>query len=86
MKYNSTRKTKKKNFLGFILQDTTSWNPKDVTNPKRCSLYLLEKFEIIDDPKEVLLDKRSEVISQCRHRNKYQLKNLVPNKPYRGIT
>ena len=34
MKYNwnSTRKTKKKNFLGFILQDITHWNHKNVRN------------------------------------------------------
>ena len=34
MKYNwtSTKKTKKKNFLVFILQDVTSWNHKNVRN------------------------------------------------------
>ena len=34
MKYNwnSTRKTKKKNFLGFIVQDITPWNHKNVRN------------------------------------------------------
>ena len=34
MKYNwnSTKKTKKKNFLGFILQDITPWNHKNVRN------------------------------------------------------
>ena len=52
-----------------------SYNP----NSKRCSLCLHEKLEIVDDPKEILLSKRSEVISQCRHQNKYKLKTLVSN-------
>ena len=45
-----------------------------------------EKLEIVDDPKEILLNKRSEGISQCRHRNKYKLKSLVSNKQDRDIT
>ena len=36
-----------------------------------CVLH--EKLEIVDDPEEILLNRRSEVISQCRHRNKYKL-------------
>ena len=56
------------------------------SNSKSCSLCLHEKLEIVNDPKEILLNKRSEVISQCRHRNKYTLKTLVSNKRDRGIT
>ena len=48
-------------------------------NSKRCTLCLHEKLEI-DDPEEILLNKHSEVISQCHHRNKYKLKTLVSNK------
>ena len=59
-----------------------SYNP----NSKRCSLCLDEKLEIVDDPKEILLNKRSEVISQCGHWNKCELKTLVSNKQDRGIT
>ena len=55
-------------------------------NWKRCSLYLHEKLEILDDPKEILLNKRSEGISQSRHRNKYKLKILVSNKKDQVIT
>ena len=55
-------------------------------NSKRCSLILHEKLEIVDDPEEILLNKRSEVISQCCRRNKYKLKTLVSNKKDRGIT
>ena len=53
-----------------------SYNP----NSKRCSLCLHEKLEIVDDPKEILLNKRSEVISPRRHGNKYKLKTHVSNK------
>ena len=45
-------------------------------NSKRCSLCLHEKLEIVEDPKEILSNKRSEVISQCRHRNKKKLELL----------
>ena len=43
---------------------------------KNCPLCLHEKFEILhyERPKE-LLNKRSEIISKCRHLNKYLLKD-----------
>ena len=50
-----------------------SYNP----NSKRCSLCVHEKLEIVGDPKEILLNKRSELISQCRHRKKIQTKKLL---------
>ena len=59
-----------------------SYNP----NSKRCSLCLHKKLEIVDHPKEILLSKRSEVISKCCHRNIYKLKTLVSNKRDRVIT
>ena len=59
-----------------------SYNP----NSKRCSLFLHKKLKIVDDPKEIFLNKHSEVISQCRHRNKYKLKTVVSNKKERIIT
>ena len=37
-------------------------------------------MKIVDDPKEILSKKRLEVISQCHHRSKYELKTLVSNK------
>ena len=40
---------------------------------KKCNLSLNEKLGIIDDPGKDLLSKKSEVISQCRHRNKFYL-------------
>ena len=43
---------------------------------KRCRLCLQEKFEIIKYPRpDELLNKRSELISKCRHANKYLLCN-----------
>ena len=50
-----------------------SYNPVS----KKCYLCLNEKLAIIDDPEETLLNKRSEIISQCRHRNKYKLINFT---------
>ena len=54
-------------------------------NSRRCSLCLQEKLEIVDDPDKILLNIRSEVISQCHHQNKYKLKTLVTNKKDLGI-
>ena len=43
---------------------------------KRCLLCLREKIEIISYPiQENLLNKRSELISKCRHQNKFLMKN-----------
>ena len=58
------------------LQPQISWsidgNYKSYSpNSKRCSLCLHEQLEITDDPKEILLNKRSEVISQCRLYGKF---------------
>ena len=44
---------------------------------KRCLLCLQEKLEIISYEKpEELLNKRSELISKCRHQNKFVLQNI----------
>ena len=50
-----------------------------VFNPavKKWNFCLNEKLAIIDDPDKNMLNKRSEVISQCRHRNKFKLVNLM---------
>ena len=47
---------------------------------KKCLLCLYEKLEIINYPnQEELLNKRSELISKCRHVNKYLLSNYKSN-------
>ena len=61
-----------------------SWEIIDHARPyvngsKKCDLCLTEKFHIINS-KLKLLNKRSELVSKCRHINKYILKN------YKGIS
>ena len=41
---------------------------------KRCNLCITEKFFILSNPQMATLDKRNELISNCRHRRKYILK------------
>ena len=58
---------------------TLSWEIIDRARPytngsKTCSLCLTEKFHIITSQKK-FLNKRSELVSTCRHGNKYLLKN-----------
>ena len=58
-----------------------TWTVKNqfsACNPrlKRCSLCLNEKFEILEDKENNLLNKKSEVISKCRHQNKYMSRIL----------
>ena len=53
---------------------------------KRCNPCLTEKLEILDDPDKNLLNKRSEIISQCCHKNKYRLKTLTSSMTSGGVT
>ena len=47
---------------------------------KRCMLCLHEKYEILSYPdQEELLNKRSELVSKCRHINKFLLSNYKSN-------
>ena len=48
---------------------------------KTCNLCLTEKFYIIFHNKENLLNKRSEILSTCRHRNKFLLSNVKEMPP-----
>lgn len=48
---------------------------------KRCNLCLTEKLTIINADKSSLLNKRSELISKCRHENKYYVKNYKNDPP-----
>ena len=47
---------------------------------KKCNLCLNEKLAITDDQDKNLLNKRSQVISQCRQRNNFNLVNLTSCK------
>jgi len=47
---------------------------------KKCLLCLHEKYEILHYPDlDELLNKRSELVSSCRHVNKFLLKNYKSN-------
>lgn len=45
---------------------------------KRCNLCLAEKSRIITADKSKTLNKRSEIVSKCRHMNKFLLANFSP--------
>ena len=49
---------------------------------RKCNLCLTEKFHIITSPLD-LINKRSDLISKCRHENKFYLMNFkeVPHPP-----
>ena len=44
---------------------------------RKCDLCLTEKLMIISANKSTLLNRRSELISKCRHQNKFYLSNFV---------
>jgi len=43
---------------------------------KTCQLCLNEKLAILTGNQKPQLNKRSELISKCRHKRKFELKNL----------
>ena len=47
---------------------------------KRCHLCLTEKLYLIKAKKPTLLNKRTELISKCRHENKFYLANFELNR------
>ena len=65
-----------------IVNQFTAYNP----NSKRCNLCLNEKLEIAQHEDGKLLNKKTEVISKCRHQNKYRLGNLGKDNTYENIT
>ena len=52
-----------------IVRQLPAYNPAS----KKCQLCLGEKMEILERNPENLLNKRSEIISTCRHRNKFKI-------------
>ena len=57
-----------------ILKQTSPFSP--VSN--RCNLCLWEKYFIIFRPELATLNKRNELVTTCRHANKFLLKNFKP--------
>ena len=47
---------------------------------KRCNLCLEEKLMILKADKRNLLNKRTEIISKCRHENRFYVKNFCRRK------
>ena len=47
---------------------------------KKCNLCLTEKYHVIMSPSE-LLNERSELVSKCRHENKFYLCNYKAVPP-----
>ena len=73
------------------LNPQISWKIKGIynyyiPNSKRCNLCLTKKLEILDDPDKNLLNKRLEVISQSRHKNKHGLKTLASHMTSGNVT
>ena len=66
-------KIKKKGFIPSItwriIKQFPAYNPAT----KKCQLCIAEKMEILERDPENLLNKRSELISSCRHRNKFKI-------------
>ena len=58
-----------------ILKQVKDYNPAT----KRCGLCLAEKLSILEHKGNNLLNRRSEIISKCRHRNKYMLDYKLGN-------
>ena len=52
-----------------IIQKATPYNP----STKRRNLCLAEKYHILIADKDITLNKRSELVSKCRHKRKYKL-------------
>ena len=58
-----------------------NWNiamklQKYVCGSRKCDLCICEKLLISRADPNVLLNKRDELVSKCRHRNKFTLKSL----------
>ncbi|KXJ26852.1 Nose resistant to fluoxetine protein 6 [Exaiptasia diaphana] len=71
-KYIWQLKDKKQDFnIKTIISRARPYNNKS----KRCDLCLTEKLMIIKHSNDNILNKRSELISKCRHENKFYLKN-----------
>ena len=57
------------------IDDTATAAAATIDNNKTCNLCLKEKFLIICRPELSTLNKRNELVSSCRHRNKALLRN-----------
>ena len=71
-------KNKKRNFeiKWSVIRRSTLYK----AGSKKCNLCLWEKFHIMTRDKDKLLNERNEVITKCRHVDKFLLKNCKSRK------
>ena len=71
-------KNKKQNFeiKWSVIRRSTPYK----AGSKKCNLCLWEKFHIMTRDKDKLLNERNEVITKCRHVDKFLLKNCKSRK------
>ena len=65
--------------LIFTMQHTRNLTKKSISYPggsKRSDLCLYEKLSILKKKSNCLLNKRSEIVSACQHKNRFQVNNL----------
>ena len=73
-------KRKEKNATYKVVWNAVKQYPDYNPVNKRCLLCLNEKLKILENESGNLINKRSEIISKCRHRNKHMLNNLTSNQ------
>ncbi|PIK38370.1 hypothetical protein BSL78_24802 [Apostichopus japonicus] len=74
----------KQNNQPFTINWSIASRAKAYSNEsKRCNLCLTEKLIIINADKRTLLNKRPELISKCRHENKFYINNSSPTTKHR---
>jgi hypothetical protein len=66
-------KIKDRGFQPAITWRIIKQHPSYSPSAKRCLLCLHEKLEILEHDGNNILNKRSELVSKCRHRNKFML-------------
>ncbi|PIK34222.1 hypothetical protein BSL78_28957 [Apostichopus japonicus] len=64
--------------ISAISHDEVIFKKAYSNESKRCNLCLTEKLIIINTDKRTLLNKRPELISKCRHENKFYIYNSSP--------
>ena len=75
-------KNKKQNFeiKWSVIRRSTPYK----AGSKKCNLCLWEKFHIMTGDKDKLLNERNELITKCRHVDKFLLKNYKSRRRGRG--
>ena len=68
----------KENNTDFTIKWSIIKNPISYTGgSKRCNLCLEEKLSILKEKSKYLFNKRSEIVSACHHKNRFQVNHLT---------